>query len=119
MRKTVILILFAACAAAPAKQPAPQAQPVQKATPAAALADRAGDSVETAVAVPTNAPNEGIDFENNWIYDRFGKFRRRGGGTGTVNGRRYDVVEIELWGGEQKKVFFDITENWKNWKPQQ
>ena len=47
---------------------------------AAALVDHTGDSPETAVVVPTDAPNEGIDFQNNWIFDRYGRFRRAGGG---------------------------------------
>jgi hypothetical protein len=57
------------------------------------------------------APNGGIDFENEWL-ERYGKFRRYFGGTGTANGRRYDVVKIELPSGEKKTVYFDITENW-------
>jgi hypothetical protein len=44
--------------------------------------------------------------------ERYGKFRRYFGGTGTANGRRYDVVKIELPNGEKKTVYFDITENW-------
>ncbi len=110
------LVLIAAIAlTACATRPAPPAKP---AVPASQLEDRAGDSIETAIEVPADAPNEGVDFENEWIYDRFGRFRRTGGGTGVQGTRRYDVIEIELPGGETKKVFFDITENWKRWKPQ-
>jgi len=98
--------------AAPAPQPAPV-----KETSAAALVDHAGDSVETAVEVPADAPDEGVPFQNNWIFDRFGPFRRLGGGTGSAAGRRYDVVDIELKNGEKHKVFFDITNNLNNWKP--
>jgi hypothetical protein len=111
-----IVLIAAISLTACATKPAPA---TPHATSAAELIDRAGDSVETAIEVPSDAPNEGFDFENDWIYDRFGRFRRRGGGTGVLNDRRYDVIEIELPNGEQKKVFFDITENWKSWKPQQ
>src|SRR5947209_19218813 len=83
MRKELILTIAAAAAAcAPKPQPAPVAAPVAAAAPkpvavsAEALVDHIGDSPETAVVVPTNAPNEGIDFQNNWIYDRYGRFRR-------------------------------------------
>ena len=118
MRKTVILMLFlGGCCAAP--QPAPQ--PTPKETPASALVDRAGDSVETAVAVPADAPNEGIDFENNWIYDRYGRFRRAKWGiahAGEGNTRRrYEVVTIELTDHSQRTLYFDITENWAAWQP--
>ena len=89
----------------------------QKPIPAAALADVAGESTDTAVTVPADAPKGGVDFENNWIFDRFGRFRRNAGGTGTLYGRRYDVVKIELPNGDKKTVYFDITENWKRWSP--
>ena len=105
------------CATQPAvKTPAPQPAPVKE-TSAAALVDHAGDSIETAVEVPADAPDEGFHFQNEWIYDHFGTFRRLGGGTGNAAGRRYDIVDIELKNGEKHKVFFDITNNWNNWKP--
>lgn len=86
--------------------------------PASALVDRGGDSVETAITVPADAPDEGVGFENDWIFDRIGRFRRTGGGTGQLNGRRYDIVEVETPKAEHFKYFFDITENWKKWRPQ-
>jgi hypothetical protein len=107
-------LVIAACATKPQPAPTPP-QP----TAASQFADRAGDSVETAVEVPADAPNDGIGFENDWIYDRFGRFRRRGGGTGVLNNRRYDVIDVELPNGDKKKVYFDITENWTKWKPPQ
>ena len=51
----VAALLFAACAAT-----APTPPPAKKEVSAAALVDHSGDSVETAVAVPKDAPNEGI-----------------------------------------------------------
>ncbi len=102
MRKTVIagLLFLAACATKPAP----------KETPAAALADRSGDSVETAVAVPADAPNEGIDFENNWIYDRYGRFRRHSWGIGHAGERQIKTITVELPDGSLHKVYFDVTE---------
>ena len=61
---------------------------------ASSLVDRSGDSMETAVTIPADAPNGGVDFENDWLLARFGKFRRYFGGTGVANGRRYDVVQV-------------------------
>src|SRR5258706_4840744 len=70
----------------PMLQPGPAAiKDVPKETPASSLVDHAGDSVETAIAVPADAPNEGYDFMNNWIYDRIGRFRRDSGGTRVSN----------------------------------
>ena len=71
--------------------------------------------------VPTDAANEGIDFENNWIYDRFGRFRRSSWGlahAGEASTRRmYKVVKIELADHSERTVYFDITENWNTWQP--
>ena len=117
MRKTMILtMLLAACATVPAPPPAPAPAP-EKATPAAALTDRAGDSVETAVSVPADAPNEGIDFENNWIYDRYGRFRRHSWGVGHAGEREIKTITVELPDGSLHKVYFDVTEIWKKWTP--
>jgi hypothetical protein len=101
--------------------PAPAAPAVSApvATPAAVLADHEGDSPETAVTVPANAPNEGIDFQNNWIFDRYGRFRRAGGGIAHAGEgsatRRYEVVKIELADHSERTVYFDITEHEKTW----
>lgn len=114
-----ILLLAPALALLVACRTAAPTPPPPKEVPAASLEDRAGDSVETAVDVPADAPGGGVPFENDWIFDRFGRFRRMGGGTGSANGRRYDVVKIELPNGDTKSVYFDITENWKRWSPPQ
>jgi hypothetical protein len=31
----------------------------------------------------------------------------------------YSVVKIELADHSERTVYFDVTENWKNWKPGQ
>jgi hypothetical protein len=108
-------LVLAACA-----QPAPP-PPAPAPTAAEALVDREGDSAETAVHVPADAPNEGIDFENNWMYDRYGRFRRRtwgiaNAGEGNAQ-RKYKVITIELADHTERTVYFDITENWAAWRP--
>src|SRR4051794_30667532 len=85
MRREILLVIAtAAVACAPKPQPAPATAPITAPPPLAksadALVDHTGDSPETAVMVPADAPNEGIDFQNNWIFDRYGRFRRAGGG---------------------------------------
>lgn len=143
MRRTLLVpsLLLAACASAPVATPKPApsgpapssaptaataastapvtAQP--KVTAASDLADHLGDSVETAVPVPKDAPNDGLDYMNNWTWERYGRFRiqKRAighAGEGAAE-RRYRVTTIELPDGSTRTIYFDITENWKNWTP--
>jgi len=124
-RQLILAITVAAVACAPKPQPAPVIAPVAAQPPAksaAALVDHTGDSPETAVVVPTDAPNEGIDFQNNWIFDRYGRFRRAGGGIAHAGEgsalRRYEVVKVELADHSERTIYFDITENEKTWDRQ-
>jgi hypothetical protein len=124
MRKRLIsasLLLALGCTTAPSPPPPAPAPPPPAPPPVSANApeDHAGDSTDTAIEVPRAAKNGGVDFENEWVFNRFGRFRRRGGGTGVMKDRRYDVVKIELPNGDAKTVYFDITENWKTWTPPQ
>jgi hypothetical protein len=119
VKRTLPILLLASaihCASpAPAPAPAPASvpTPAPAPTPAEDLVDHAGDSLITAISVPEDAPDGGVLFQNQWIFDRYGRFRRVGGGTGSAEGRRYNVVKIELTSGEKKTVYFDITENWQ------
>jgi len=110
----LFLLTAVACAhtAPPQATAPPAAQPQPAPTPASEMVDHAGDSPQTAISVPADAPNGGADFENQWIFDMFGKFHRHASGTGVMEGRRYNVVKIELPSGEKKTVYFDITELW-------
>jgi lipoprotein-anchoring transpeptidase ErfK/SrfK len=122
MRKLILVIAAATAACASKPQVAPPAATAPAPAPAVsaeALVDHTGDSPETAVTVPADAPNEGIDFQNNWIYDRYGRFRRAGGGIAHAGEgsalRRYEVVKIELADHTERTIYFDITENEKTW----
>jgi lipoprotein-anchoring transpeptidase ErfK/SrfK len=122
MRKLILVIAAATAACASKPQVAPPAATAHApvaAVSAEALVDHTGDSPETAVTVPADAPNEGIDFQNNWIYDRYGRFRRAGGGIAHAGEgsalRRYEVVKIELADHTERTIYFDITENEKTW----
>ena len=120
MRRTLVVpsLLLAACASAPAPAPTPAPQKVTSATD---LADHLGDSPETAVPVPKDAPNDGLDWMNNWTFDRYGRFRiqKRAiahAGEGAAE-RRYRVTTVELPDGSTHTIYFDITENWNAWTP--
>ncbi|MBV8518746.1 MAG: hypothetical protein JO197_15225 [Acidobacteria bacterium] len=136
MRNPAAVLALAAlsCTATTTPQPSPatavpaETTPVATTTttsttttpaPSAPEVDHEGDSPQSAVAVPKDAPDGGVRFENEWIYGRFGRFRRHGGGTGVLENRRYDIVDVELADGTRHKVYFDITENWNAWQPPQ
>jgi hypothetical protein len=119
-RMTATMLVFsAACATTPAPKPAatPQTSTSPATVSAEDLVDHLGDSTQTAVTVPADAPNEGVDFENNWIFDRYGRFRRVKYALAHDDQRRYDVITVELPNGSEHTVFFDITEMWLKWKP--
>jgi hypothetical protein len=127
-----IAATMAACTSTsqpPAKPvaPTPTAAPAAPAPPvarsAADMADHAGDSPETAIPVPVDAPNDGIDFQNQWIFGRYGRFMRLKWGIAHAPAgdaeRLYKVITVKLPDESQRTVYFDITEQWKNWKPEQ
>jgi hypothetical protein len=108
-------MLLAACrTATPVASPAAPVAEQSKAVPAESLVDHEGDSPQTAVAIPKGEPNDGIDFENNWIYDHFGRFRRDSYGIGNLANRKYEMIKIELPDGSFRTVYFDITDLWEN-----
>lgn len=74
-----------------------------------------GGSLATAVSVPVDVDD--IDFELAWISRHYGPFRKTFGGTAVHEGRRYEVIRVELPDKSTHEIFFDITENWNNWKP--
>ena len=115
----VVIAIAAGCSSAPPPRVTTTATPAPatEVRTAADLVDHEGDSTDTAVVVPAEAPEEGVKFENDWIYDRVGRFRRLSHGTGVLHDRRYDVIEVETPSGDKHKFYFDITDNWKKWNP--
>ena len=110
-RSLAFLLLAALACAHPAPAPAPVATPAP--VPAAALQDRYGDSTETAVTVPVEGDE--VKFENEWMFDRFGRFRRLKFAVAHAGDRHYDVITIELPDHSEHTVYFDITDLWVKW----
>jgi hypothetical protein len=69
-----------------------------------------GESLEAAVVVPGGNEEDGIAFENDWIYSHYGRFLRRFGGLASHAGRRYDVVKVELSDQTERTLYFDVTD---------
>ncbi len=115
MKRALILILLTIACATPKPAPAPKPQPAAAppAVSAEALKDTYGDSTTTAVPVPVEGDE--VKFENNWIYDRFGRFRRLKFAVAHQNDRHYDIITVELPDHSQHTVYFDITDLWMKW----
>jgi hypothetical protein len=111
----LVLLLFSFACARTAPTPVPTTTPAPAAAPvsAAALEDHYGDSPETSVPVPV--AGDEVKFENEWMFDRFGRFRRRKFGVAHQGDRHYDVITIELPDHSEHTVYFDITDLWATW----
>ena len=113
MRRLVLLLAFtAACATRPPPPPSPTAPPPPATTPtrAASPGIEEGASVEAAVLVPPMTEREGVEWENRWIYDHYGRFRKKKVALASREGRHYDVITVELGDHTEKVLYFDITD---------
>jgi hypothetical protein len=79
-------------------------------TPAPSPLLEEGVSLEAAVLVPASDERAGTDWENDWIYRHYGRFRKKLIRLASERGRRYDVITVELSDHTQKILYFDITD---------
>ena len=109
------LVACASSTAAPTSTPtatanvraaAPEAP--SKAAPPPLLEE--GASVEAAVLVPAADEQAGVDWENDWIYRHYGRFRKKTVALASREGRRYDVITVELGDHTERVFYFDITD---------
>jgi hypothetical protein len=104
-------ILFGICCAGartPAARPAgPKAAAAPR--PAAAEPVEEGSTLQAAVLVPAADEDAGVQWENDWIYFHYGRFRKRSAGLASLSGRRYDVITVELSDHTTRIIYFDIT----------
>jgi hypothetical protein len=68
-----------------------------------------GTSAGQAVVVLAKTEDEGIDLEHHWIFDHYGRFRKKAGGLASAEGKHYDVITVELGDHSEKTIYFDIT----------
>lgn len=68
-----------------------------------------GASVESAVLVNAETERAGVDWEDDWIWRHYGRFRKKTVALASRNGRRYDRVTIETADHTEHVLFFDIT----------
>ena len=102
----------------PVATPPPATAAAASVPSAADLVDHLGDTYLTAVPVPPDAPNEGVDFQNRWMFEHFGRFRRQKFAMGHAPGspgheRHFDIITIELPDHSFHTVYFDMTDFWE------
>ncbi len=106
-------LTLAACAArthspVPAVRTAPAAT-APAPTPAPSLLEE-GSSVEAAVIVPPWSDRTGVDWENQWTYAHHGRFRKKTVALASLEGRRYDVLTVEVADHAERVIYFDLIE---------
>lgn len=107
----MILVQLAAlsCASHP---PAPSAAAPQAAatpTPTPGLQIEEGSTAQAAVLVDAATERAGIAWENEWIYRHYGRFRKKNVALANQEGRKLDVITVELADHSEKILYFDIT----------
>jgi hypothetical protein len=68
-----------------------------------------GTSADQAVVVLAQTEDEGIDLEHHWIFDHYGRFRKKSGGLASADGKHFDMITVELGDHSEKTIYFDIT----------
>lgn len=109
------LAAAAACASGPkprAGAPAPNSSASTPAQfePSTPYPSGDGTELEKAVVISADDEDDGLRLERRWIYEHYGKFRKKSGGLAAADGRHYDVLTVELADHSEKTIFFDITQ---------
>ena len=115
MRSSTVLfsvVWAVACGSRPAPAPpaSPTPRPIATAAPASSPGIEEGASLEAAVIAPLMTEKEGVEWENRWILDHYGKFRKKTVALAGAGGRQYDVITVELADHTEKVLYFDITD---------
>jgi len=109
MMRRLWLALLAVVAISCATSPPPPPQPAAAAAPSPAPAVEEGTTPETAVLVEAATEATGIAWENDWIFRRYGRFRKKTVALAGQEGRKLDVITVELADHSEKVLYFDIT----------
>lgn len=100
-----------ACSAGAQRPAAPAGSRVSPSGPSAAAPPvEEGESFEAAVLVDAADEKSGVDRENDWIFRHYGRFRKKTVALSSREGRRFDVITIELADHSEKTLYFDITD---------
>lgn len=91
--------LLAGCASTPIQDPA-----------SSSVAARDGSSVANAVIIRAPSEAAGVAAEYQWIAERFPGYTRKTQSLLQVRGHFYDALEIVTASGEERTLYFDITD---------
>ena len=98
----VLVALLSACSTtAPTSTPLPKAVSVGK---------EDGLSFATAIVIHAKDERSGVDAEYAWIDANLPRFRHGGQSLIEQNGKPFDVIHVASANGEERDVYFDISE---------
>ena len=105
-----VLVAAIDCAAraktAPSSNDLPPRLPA--ATPTPALLEE-GTALDSAVLVEASDERSGVDWENDWIWRHYGRFRKKQVHLLDAGDRKIDAIDVELADHTEKTLYFDIT----------
>lgn len=71
--------------------------------------DNDGSSFEKAIVIHEKSESKGVAAEYDWLNKNYPGYRSNGQSL-TMNGKKpYDIIEIVTASGEEKKIYFDIS----------
>lgn len=109
----VCSVFLAACAGRPTpKSPAPPPPPAKLPAsflPVTPYSGGDGTSLANAVVIKAGSDAEGVHLENEWIFHKYGRFRKPFAGMVAQNGHHFDVITAEFPDGTRRTIYFDIT----------
>jgi hypothetical protein len=108
MRRFWIVPLAVASLSCASPAPPPP-RPAEPAPASSAPAVEEGSTAVAAVLVDAVTEATGIAWESDWIFRHYGRFRKKSVALAGQDGRKLDVITVELADHSEKILYFNIT----------
>jgi hypothetical protein len=108
----VILVLTVACTTSCKHQ---QASTSVSTLDASKYSGGKGTSFDDAVIINEKSEGAGVDAEYAWLKAKYPGYKLGSQALATHNGKHYDIMSITTVDGEDKKIYFDISNFFGKW----
>jgi hypothetical protein len=71
--------------------------------------DQEGTSYENAVFITEKTESKGVDAEYKWLSQHYPGYKLKKQSLGHNGGKPYDLMDIKTSSGEEKTIYFDIS----------